>query len=192
MAFRESGLSGREIIRHFIRFSNPTNQIFTKESARALKLNGLLSIEHYNPMEFKEFLKPLLIEFVKRNLDRDQIGVELERLEIRNLNKRYYEGSAISNLFLRLFDGRSLTDLKFVYVEPIIEHLVREGLSAGKIAIEMGWCSAQSTKQVIQSMSDRVMSYLKGRWGFTKITAARAFFKTHYLGHHEYEYYFID
>lgn len=192
MALREKGLSGREIIRHFFRYSNPVDQVLSEGSTRRSMLNGFLSIENYNPMELDEFLKPLLIKFVKRNLDRNQIGIELERLEIRNLNKRYFEGSVISNLFSRLFDGRTLTDLKYIYIEPIMEHLVRKGLSAGKIAIEMGWCSVQSTKQVIQSKNDRVMSCLKGRWGFMKITTAREFFKTHYLGHHEYEYYFID
>ena len=128
----------------------------------------------------------------------EEISIELKNLKIINLNRRYYTTGAVKLLIPRLFEGRSIAKMRQIYMESIIENLLRakdEGgkyLGSFKIVVQLGWASETDPRDVKQSAADRLMSFLKARWGFTKITEARNFFIDHYLGHHEYDYFYLN
>ena len=128
----------------------------------------------------------------------DEISVELKNLEIINLNGRYYSTNALKLLIPRLFEGRTIEKMRQIYMEPIIENLLRakdqggKYLGAFKIVVQLGWASETDSRDIKRTAADRLMSFLKARWGFAKITDARNFFIEHFLGNHEYDYFYLN
>ncbi|MCK4480568.1 MAG: hypothetical protein KAV01_08575 [Candidatus Lokiarchaeota archaeon] len=64
-------------------------------------------------------------------------------------------------------------------------------LGSFKLVVKLGWCAETDYRDIKQPMSDSLMSFLKARWGFNRITDARNFFIDHYLGYHEYDYFYL-
>ncbi len=90
-----------------------------------------------------------------------------------------YNSFSIFKMFKnRLWDtGKSYNAMKDIFLEPIVENLIRRNV-LGKTIEEMvgrarGWTGR----------------YVKRRWGFCTIQDARNFLATNYLGFHEADYY---
>jgi len=197
-AMVSQGYTGLQISKNFHRFDIDQKDIFSvvlaKKSARA----GKIKVMTYNPQSMETFLRPIILEFIIKGMTLDEISVELKNLEIINLNRKHYTTNALKLLIPRLFEGRTIEKMRQIYMEPIIENLLRakdEGgkyLGAFKIVVQLGWASETDSRDMKQTAADRLMSFLKARWGFTKITDARNFFIEHFLGNHEYDYFYLN
>lgn len=197
VAMVANGYTGEEISRRFFRLDIDQKDILTVERTQQIPFNELRMM-NYNPQSIDAFLKPILLSFIKRGFTLDRIARELRDLKIINLKRQSYKTNAIKLLIPRLFDGYSIEKLRQISIEPIIENLIRQKdqdgnyLSILEIVIELGWCSKTSSPSLKQSMRDRLMGFLKSRWGFRRIADARRFFTDHYLGYHEYDNFYFD
>jgi hypothetical protein len=196
-AMVRQGYSGLQISKHFSRFNIEQQKIAKLSDVRKEARAGNLRVMNFNPQSLDTFLKPIILEYVKKGMSIDEISTALKNLEVLNLHRQYYSLGAVKLLIPRLFEGRSIEKMRQIYIEPIIENLLRakdgngKYLGAFNIVIKLGWAQESDSRDVKQSMADRLMSFLKARWGFTKITEARNFFINNFLGYHEYDYYYL-
>lgn len=79
-AMVEQGYSGEEISNQFVRFNIDQIYIFSKQKAQETALIGALRVMNYNPQSMGEFLKPIILEFIKNGLSIDEMELELNLL----------------------------------------------------------------------------------------------------------------
>ncbi|HEC38548.1 hypothetical protein LCGC14_1575480 [marine sediment metagenome] len=197
-AMVRQGYTGLQISKSFHRFDIDKKDIFSTKDAKKSARAGKIKVMNYNPQSIETFLRPIILEFIIKGMTLEEISVELKNLEIINLYRKYYSKGSLKSLIPRLFEGRAIEKLRQIYMEPIIENLLRvkdqggKYLGAFKIVVHLGWASETDSREIKQPAADRLMSFLKARWGFTKITDARNFFISNYLGYHEYDYFYLN
>ena len=104
----------------------------------------------------------------------------LQAIGIKNPNQKqnFYTDKALSGLVSRYFDGKTWIQICDIMIEPIIENLIRMGLSTRKIGDLYG------------RSNSFVRDYTERRWDLI-FSNAQVYFKNNYLGYHEYDN-FID
>ena len=131
----------------------------------------------------KYYVKPIVITLLKLGYSKHEVLDVIEAMGITNPNRKgsLYDGNSFDLLLVdRLWGqglGKRTNEMSDIFIEPIIEAMIRQGSSLQEIA------------DVFGRSVNFIYRYIKRRWGFSGIKEARIFFKTHYLGIHDYDYY---
>lgn len=121
-----------------------------------------------------------MIIYARNNNNNNNKFEALELLEAMGITNPYggqpYDGSTLDRMVQnRLWGstGKSWTDMKEIFLEPIIETLIRQGTMEKRINKLLGRGNAWTSR------------YIKRKWNFNSFQEAVNFFKTHYIGLHE-------
>ncbi len=147
-----------------------------------------------------------------RKQEGENKGDFYEADDISHLFNRYfdtfkYEIDPITRISYKLkaIVYRPLTKMRHIYLEPFLENLIRyrdnngKPLSLVQIADELGFIDDKAQELGLDrdgpKVIDKAIGYLRGvlrsRFRTRSITKIRDFLENHYLGHHEYDYYFF-
>lgn len=113
---------------------------------------------------------------------RNQALEILQAMGITNPNRKgqIYDYDSLSRLLesrMWSIPGKSWNDMRDIFLEPIIENLIRRNTPKTKIDSLLGRGSGYTTRYILR------------RWNFNSFQEAKVFFASNYLGLHEVNYY---
>ena len=140
------------------------------------------------------YVKPIVLALAKMGLSQSEALKVLDNMGVTSRRGTPYDRDSLTRMLKdRLWGpGEGLTwggrghegdSFRDTMLEPIIENLIRHVDASGKRL------SAKKIGEILDLGESFIKSYINRRWGFTKITQARVFFDTHYIGYHKYDFY---
>lgn len=195
--YYSQGLQIEEIVKKFvtfdvafkgIAFSNPIEvhkqyligkipeRIYSEQGVRFWTTDylGMKSTEAYE----QYFVKPIVISLLQSGFEMREALELFEAMGITNPWKKGdpYNAKTLWRLVKTRLWGqasKSWNDMRDIFLEPIIENLVRRG------------AQQKTIEQIFDRSGSFINAYMNRRWGFTSYEALKNFFATNYLGRHE-------
>ncbi len=200
--YYSQGLTVKEIAKKFIKFDidNKLKVLGTIEKAREVYLKGIEK-KHYSIRVIYEwtkkhlklspghayekyYVKPILTTLLHIGLEKYKAIEVLKAMGVQNPHKKgcFYDADSLTKLLNDRLWGKTWSEMRDIFLEPLIEEVLRKVPSLDKIGELISFISTHVRENFISR-------YVKRKWRFQDVQQAQDFFKMNYLGRHEYDYY---